>query len=153
MDNLTLDRIKTAHPILREQLLAQYKEISAQLPAGVVLRFAYVFRSFAEQDALYKQVPKVTKAKGGQSIHNYGLAFDIVLIINGKASWAIDSNWLKVVNYFKSKGWEWGGDWKSFKDAPHFQKTFGYTWQECLALHNKGLLLEGKYPMIDPQKK
>ena len=32
---------------------------------------------------------------------------------------------MKVVNFFKSKGYEWGGDFKSFKDKPHFQKTFG----------------------------
>ena len=32
--------------------------------------------------------------------------------------------------YFKSKDYEWGGDWKKFKDYPHFQKSFGYTWQQ-----------------------
>ena len=36
---------------------------------------------------------------------------------------------MEVVNYFKSIGWEWGGDWKSFKDYPHLEKTFGYTWK------------------------
>jgi peptidoglycan L-alanyl-D-glutamate endopeptidase CwlK len=94
----------------------------------------------------------VTNARGGQSIHNYGLAFDIVLLYdndgNGtfeEASWSMirdfdkDSraDWMEVVNYFKSQGWEWGGDWKRFKDAPHFQlkKSNGtsYKWQE---LHN-----------------
>ena len=28
------------------------------------------------------------------------------------------------------EGWEWGGGWRSFKDAPHFQKTFGNKWQD-----------------------
>ena len=35
---------------------------------------------------------------------------------------------LEVVEYFKSKGFFWGGDWK-FKDKPHFEMTFGHTWR------------------------
>jgi peptidoglycan L-alanyl-D-glutamate endopeptidase CwlK len=92
---------------------------------------------------LFKKVPKVTNAKGGMSYHNYGLAIDIVLIIGGvAASWDIKTDfdgdgkadWIEIVNIFKSFGWEWGGDWK-FYDAPHFQKTFGKSVKELLALH------------------
>ena len=44
--------------------------------------------------------------------------------------WDLKSPYHKVVvDYFKSKGYEWGGDWKNFKDFPHFQKAFGHTWQ------------------------
>ena len=28
----------------------------------------------------------------------------------------------KILEEFKSKGWEWGGDWKNLKDYQHFQK-------------------------------
>ena len=44
---------------------------------------------------------------------------------------------MQVVHYFKSKDWEWGGDWK-FKDTPHFQKTFGLTWQQMKAKIDSG---------------
>ena len=113
-------------------------------------RFAYTLRTFAEQDKLYNAKPQVTKAKGGQSYHNYGLAIDIVLIVdkdgNGSfetASWDVksdfdgdnQSDWMEVVAIFKRYGWEWGGDWK-FYDAPHFQKTFGKSVNELLAIHN-----------------
>jgi len=149
MDAITIERIKEAHPKLRESLLQEYKEANNLLGKGARLRFAYVYRSNALQDKLYNQKPKVTNAKGGQSIHNYGLAFDVVLLYdndgNGtfeEASWSMirdfdkdsKADWMEIVNYFKSKGWEWGGDWKSFKDAPHFQlkKPNGtsYKWQE-----------------------
>ena len=40
------------------------------------------------------------------------------------------ADWIEVANYFKSIGLEWGGDWSKFKDYPHFQKTFGYTWKD-----------------------
>jgi peptidoglycan L-alanyl-D-glutamate endopeptidase CwlK len=136
MDKLTIDRIATAHPKIREELKNYYIECNNKLPKGVRLRFAYVYRSVEEQNRLYNQRPKVTNAKGGQSIHNYSLAFDYVIMLdkdnNGTfetIEWSLASPYHKVVvNYFKSKGYEWGGDWK-FKDAPHFQKAFGHTWQ------------------------
>ena len=156
MDKITLDRIKLAHPKFRDELSEQYKEINSLLPKGVRLRFAYVYRSIVEQDALFKQRPKVTNAKGGQSIHNYGLAFDIVLLYDKDgnetfetASWEQNKYWMQVVNYFKSKGWQWGGDWTKFKDAPHFQKN--YKWQDLKLLIDKGefIIDSGiKYPKI-----
>jgi len=137
MDQLTIDRIAQAHPKIREELKQYYIECNNKLPKGVRLRFAYVYRSIAEQNVLYNQRPKVTNAKGGQSIHNYGLAFDYVIMLdkdnNGTfetIEWDLKSPYHKVVvDYFKSKGYEWGGSWKSFKDYPHFQKAFSHTWQ------------------------
>ena len=137
MDKLTIDRIAQAHPKIREELKQYYIECNNLLPKGVRLRFAYVYRSIAEQNVLYNQKPKVTNAKGGQSIHQYGLAFDYVIMLdkdnNGTfetIEWDLKSLYHKVVvDFFKSKGYEWGGDWKSFKDYPHFQKAFGHTWQ------------------------
>ena len=156
MDQITLDRIKLAHPKFRDELAEQYKEINSLLPKGVRLRFAYVYRSIAEQDALFKKRPKVTNAKGGKSIHNYGLAFDIVLLYDKDgnetfetASWEQNKYWMQVVNYFKSKGWEHGGGWKNFKDEPHFQKN--YRWQDLKLLIDRGefVLDSGiKYPKI-----
>ena len=137
-DKITLDRIKTAHPKVRTELEAQYIECNEFLPANCTLRFAFVYRSSQEQDALFNKRPKVTNARGWQSIHNYGLAFDIVLIVDGKAVWTVNQEWKQVADYFKSKGWEWGGDWKSFKDAPHFQKAFGLTWQQMKSRIDSG---------------
>ena len=137
MDQLTIDRIAQAHPKIREELKQYYIQCNNLLPKGVRLRFAYVYRSIAEQNVLYNQRPKVTNAKGGQSIHNYSLAFDYVIMLdkdnNGTfetIEWDLKSPYHKVVvDYFKSKGYEWGGSWRSFPDFPHFQKAFGHTWQ------------------------
>jgi peptidoglycan L-alanyl-D-glutamate endopeptidase CwlK len=138
LDKITLERINTAHPKIRVALLEQYKEVSALLPSNVVLRFAYVYRSPEEQAKLFKQRPKVTNANAWQSIHNYSLAFDIVLIIDGKASWNVGKEWKMVAEFFKSKGWEYGGDWSKFKDYPHFQMSFGLTWQQMKAKIDSG---------------
>lgn len=160
MDKLTIDRIGQAHPKIREELKQYYIECNNQLPKGVRLRFSYVYRSVEEQNILYNKKPKVTNAKGGQSIHNYGLALDVVILIdkdkNGtfeSIDWNIKSPYFQfVVNYFKSKGYEWGGDWKSFKDYPHFQKSFGLSWQMLKNRINIGMSFKDEngitYPKI-----
>lgn len=158
MDQITIDRIKEMHPNLRDELLNDYLYVNNKLLGkGVRLRFAYTYRSPEEQNKLFKQKPKVTNADAWQSIHQYGLAFDIVLLydndLNGsfeEASWSLTkdgdkdkvADWIEVTNYFKSKEWEWGGDWKSFKDYPHFEKTFGHTWKSLKVKLDKGLFKE-----------
>ena len=147
-DKLTIERISQAHPKIKKELLNSYIECNNKLPKNVRLRFAYVFRTPQEQHELFLKRPKVTNADKFQSIHNYGLAFDIVLLYdkNGdgtfeSASWENNADWKMVVSFFKSKGWEWGGDWKSFKDAPHFQKAFNYDWRKLKSLIDKKITI------------
>ncbi|AEW85892.1 peptidase M15B and M15C DD-carboxypeptidase VanY/endolysin [Flavobacterium columnare ATCC 49512] len=159
MDRVTLERIDQIHPRLRADLKNDYEFINSQLPKNVRLRFTFTYRSIDEQNDLYAQGRTkpgkiVTNAKGGQSMHNYGLAFDIVLLFDydnnesfETANWDLNEIFMKVVNYFKAKGWEWGGDWKRFKDYPHFQMTFGNDLKKLKAMPtiiNNGL----KYPKL-----
>lgn len=166
-DQKTLERIQLLHPKLRDEAVELYDEIVASLTGSAICRFAYTLRTFAEQDALFAQGRSkpgkvVTNAKGGQSYHNYGLAIDIVLILdkdkNGTfetASWDLKSDfdgdkkadWMEVVQIFKRYGFEWGGDWK-FVDAPHFQKTFGKSIYELKALHTAGKVDKNGFVLI-----
>lgn len=157
MDKISLDRIQTLHPAVRESATSVLAEATAALTGKAIPRFAFTFRSFSEQEALYAQGRTtkgsiVTNARPGYSYHNYGLAFDIVLIINGKeASWDMRTDfdgdaipdWMEVVKIAKAHGWVWGGDWKSFKDYPHFEKTFGYTEKQLLEKYNKKDFISG----------
>ncbi|HAA6337972.1 TPA_asm: alkaline phosphatase, partial [Listeria monocytogenes] len=96
---------------------------------GIYLCVAQGYRSSAEQNALYAQGRTkpgavVTNAKGGQSNHNYGVAVDLCLYTSdGKnVIWeSTTSRWKTVVSAMKAEGFDWGGDWKSFKDYPHFE--------------------------------
>jgi peptidoglycan L-alanyl-D-glutamate endopeptidase CwlK len=103
---------------------------------GIYVEIISGFRSFAEQDALYakgRTAPGsiVTNAKGGQSVHNYGLAVDfLILTKDGKAQWKVDDQWKRVGAIGKSLGFDWGGDWKSFKDWGHLEYTQGHTWED-----------------------
>lgn len=156
-DPITIKRIDLLHPELREITKIMYDDICEALTGKAICRFTHTLRTDKEQDELYAQGRtkpgnKVTNAKGSQSYHNYGLAFDICLIIDGKsASWDTIkdfdgdkvSDWMEVVKIAKRYGWEWGGDWKKFKDAPHFQKTFGKKTSELKELRKGNL-----YPML-----
>lgn len=166
-DQKTLERIQLLHPKLRDEAIEMYDEIVAALSGSAMCRFAYTLRTFAEQDALFAQGRTkpgkiVTNAKGGQSYHNYGLAIDIVLVLdkdkNGSfetASWDTKSDfdgdkkadWMEVVQVFKRYGFEWGGDWK-FLDMPHFQKTYGKSIYELKALHTAGKVDKNGFVLI-----
>lgn len=84
-------------------------------------------RTYSEQDKLYSQRPKVTNAKGGQSYHNFGLAVDLCLFVDGKDIWT-DRLYQIIGKYTPAVGLEWGGAWK-FTDNPHVQLTKGTTAQ------------------------
>ncbi len=91
---------------------------------GGSLRVAQGYRTSAEQDALYAQgrtTPGsiVTWARGGESIHNLGLAVD-VFRVDGRNLFAPSPT---TVETFKRYGFSWGGDWAAPKtDRPHFQR-------------------------------
>ena len=146
MDKLTLARAQLLHPMIRDAVIAILEDL--KLPQGVQVRITQSLRTFAEQDKLYAQgrsAPgqKVTNARAGESLHNFGLAFDFVLLVNGQVSWTVDENWKKVAASFKEQGFSWGGEWKSIKDYPHLEKSFGYSWQQLLEKYRKGELISG----------
>jgi peptidoglycan L-alanyl-D-glutamate endopeptidase CwlK len=92
---------------------------------GVEILVTSTLRTFDEQAELFaigrtKPGKKVTNAKPGESWHNFGLAFDVVPLVHGKAIW--DSPfWSRIGEFGKQVGLAWGGDFRSFKDKPHFE--------------------------------
>lgn len=92
---------------------------------GITIKVLSGTRSYAEQEALYAKGrtapgPKVTNARGGYSNHNFGIAFDIGVFSGGK--FLTDSPKYKAVGVLGMElGLEWGGNWTSIVDQPHFQ--------------------------------
>jgi peptidoglycan L-alanyl-D-glutamate endopeptidase CwlK len=101
-------------------------------------------RTYAEQDALYKRRPKVTNARGGQSNHNFGIAWDVGIFDNGKyyegKTKKEDQAYAELGKYIKASvsGLEWGGDWKRFVDMPHYQLATGRSVAQVRASLEKG---------------
>ncbi len=99
--------------------------------SGICLKVICGFRTYAEQDALYAQgrtAPGniVTKAKGGYSNHNFGIAFDVGVFEGNK--YLGDSPKYKAAGVIGTDlGLEWGGNWKTISDQPHFQLRPGWA--------------------------
>jgi peptidoglycan L-alanyl-D-glutamate endopeptidase CwlK len=86
------------------------------------------FRSMAKQLTLYND-PKVFAAAPGFSLHNFGMAIDVVPIRDGKIDYADIEAYKAIAKVAKKHGCEWGGDWKQV-DMPHIQCTQGLTIAE-----------------------
>jgi len=80
----------------------------------------------------------VTRAKGGQSYHNFGAAADLVQIVGGKCDWSPKA-FAVLGEEAKRLGLEWGGDWPS-PDAPHVQLPVKLGFLQ--AAYSKGKLPE-----------
>lgn len=115
---------------------------------GINIRITAGLRTNAEQQRLYNQgrtTPGniVTNARPGQSIHNFGLAIDYVLVNEDdtNVSWAVNKEWRRVGAIGKQLGFQWGGDWTSFRDYPHLDLQRG------MSLAN---LRAGRLPSLPP---
>jgi peptidoglycan L-alanyl-D-glutamate endopeptidase CwlK len=92
---------------------------------GITIKVLSGLRTYEEQNDLFAQGRTksgriVTKARGGFSNHNFGIAFDIGVFEGTK--YLDDSPKYKAVGVLgMDLGLEWGGNWKTIVDEPHFQ--------------------------------
>jgi peptidoglycan L-alanyl-D-glutamate endopeptidase CwlK len=163
LDRISLERIDKAHPQLRERLRNHFEYASGLVGGSYALRLTQVLRTIEEQNKLWEQgrtrlfdnngkrLGIVTWAKGGNSYHNFGMAFDYCLLkdTDGNGTFeAVDWNEKRysaeIVKYFKSVGWQWGGDFPDGKkDYPHFQMTLGYSVRDLLEKYSAGDFIDG----------
>ncbi|MFB1082871.1 M15 family metallopeptidase [Jeotgalibacillus sp. JSM ZJ347] len=128
------------HPVVEEKRDELIRRASDE---GIEIIITDGFRSFEEQDAIYAQGRTregnvVSNAKGGESFHNYGLAIDFALQTEDDVIWDLgydgnengESDWMEVVDIAKDLGFAWGGDFRGFKDYPHFEMRFGLSIRE-----------------------
>ena len=92
---------------------------------GIQIKIISGFRTYAEQNKLYaqgrtKSVPKVTNAREGYSNHNFRVAFDAG-IFEGRKYLGESVKYRAVGVLGTDLGLEWGGNWTSIVDQPHFQ--------------------------------
>ena len=129
-DSRSEANIATLHPRMRPFARALIEKAAGQ---GIIIKVTSGTRSFAEQDKLFTQRPIVTKARGGFSNHNFGIAIDIT-IFKGSTdpesakTPVFESPLYKVIGSMGTDlGLEWGGNWKTIVDEPHFQLRPGWA--------------------------
>ncbi len=129
----SVNNLKDIHPELIKVLTEAIKNspVDFTITCGV--------RTTKEQQKLYAQGrtlpgPKVTNADGTKTKSNhqvkadgYGYAVDLYPYYNGKVQVDDDKNLKIIAEHIKTIARkleikvEWGGDWKNFKDYPHFE--------------------------------
>ena len=133
-----------------QKLARQFMKAASGFPLTV--RIISGSRTYAEQDALYAigrttQLNKapVTKARGGQSNHNFGIAWDVgIFEADGRyMTGALKKDvkaYADLAKLTKPKvpKLEWGGDWTGFVDAPHYQLATGKSASQVRALFEAG---------------
>lgn len=167
-DSISLERCKKLHPKIRQEAIDIITAVEAGFPPTIKIRVAQGLRTIAEQNELYaigrtKPGTIVTKARGGKSYHNFGLSIDFCLCYDKNADGIFDEvswdtakdfdkdgiiDWQEVVKSFESKGWEWGGKWRTFTDMPHVQKTFNQKTAQLLQKINSGQIDSEGYVIL-----
>lgn len=119
-------KIEDLHLVVKELC---NKHIAACKAKGVDVQLTNTLRDVEYQAYLYS----LGRTRAGTIVtnmqligpHGFGLAYDIVPIVNGKAIWDNDKLWAIAGEEGKKLGLAWGGDWKSIVDKPHFEYTDG----------------------------
>lgn len=136
--------IAKLHPQVRDKIRKFINDVYTKHQVQLVIVQDY--RTYVQQDALYAKGRTasgsvVTNARGGQSNHNFALAVDVFpLWEDGKLHMDVKSDQKnikilkKIAPIGKGIGLEWGGDWKSIIDNPHFQLKTGKTMAQLREL-------------------
>jgi peptidoglycan L-alanyl-D-glutamate endopeptidase CwlK len=128
-DSRSEGNIATLHPRVRPYARALIETAAGQ---GVIIKVTSGTRTYAEQDDLYAQGRTkpgkiVTNARGGYSNHNFGIAFDVTIFKGSddpeKAKTPVYESpaYNALGSIGTHLGLEWGGNWTSIKDEPHYQ--------------------------------
>ena len=110
--------------LIPAQILAR-QYLSNLDKAGLTGRIISSTRTYAEQDILWQQgrsLPGaiVTNAMGGQSMHNFGLAWDVGIFSKGEYV-STGTKYDEAAEAGMIPGLIWGGNFRKFKDRPHYQ--------------------------------
>jgi peptidoglycan L-alanyl-D-glutamate endopeptidase CwlK len=119
-------KIEDLHPVVQELC---NKHIAACKAKGVIMQVTNTLRDAEYQAYLYS----LGRTKAGSIVtnmqligpHGFGLAYDVVPVVDGKTVWNNDKLWNIIGEEGKKLGLTWGGDWKSIVDKPHFEYTGG----------------------------
>jgi peptidoglycan LD-endopeptidase CwlK len=130
-DTRTERNLQTLHLRAQEAARAFMNAVRA---AGINARIISGTRTYAEQNALYRKgrfgnpPPRVTNARGGQSNHNFGIAWDIAIFTQNGSYLPESPLYDQAAQAGLAAGiigLEWGGNWTGFVDRPHYQLTTG----------------------------
>jgi hypothetical protein len=116
--------LNALHPYFRDKIIELIRLCRTQ---GIELTIVETFRTHAKQAEYFGMGKKYTRSKGGKSKHQYGLAVDVVPIVDSVAVWDDISLWKKIGVIGEKLGLRWGGRWRAPYDPAHFEWASGVS--------------------------
>lgn len=116
--------LEALHPYFRDKIV---QLISICESKGITLAIVETYRTHAKQNEYKSMGKKYTRSTGGHSKHQYGLAIDVVPVVDSLAQWDDYKLWKKVGAVGEQLGLRWGGRWRNPYDPGHFEWTGGLS--------------------------
>lgn len=116
--------LKALHPFFRDKIVELIRVCKAK---GIELAVVETYRTHAKQNEYKVMGKKYTSSGAGRSKHQYGLAVDVVPIVDSVAVWDNTALWKKIGVAGEKLGLRWGGRWRKPYDPGHFEWTGGLT--------------------------
>lgn len=144
LDQPSIVRLDAVYPPLKAKAILIYQQIFDKY--GLMMRCSRGYSTFQEQDALYSQSrtapgPRVTNAKGGQSTHNYAIAFDscfrgvdpyLAKHPNG------ENIWRDVALFGQQLGLMSGVNFPELGDTDHLENRYKMNIAQLRQLYDQG---------------
>jgi hypothetical protein len=138
--------LQALHPVFRDKVVLLLERCRQK---GIELAIVETYRTHSKQ-AEYKGMGKAYTRKGaGRSKHQYGLAVDVVPLVNGEPQWENKVLWRKIGIVGEQLGMRWGGRWRYLYDPGHFEWTGGIDPAELAQGKLPDLKLTEQYPCIE----
>lgn len=139
--------VNALHPYFRDKVLDLIEKCKAK---GIELAFVETYRTHAKQNEYKGMGKRYTRSGGGKSKHQYGLAVDVVPIVNGEAQWHDLALWRKIGVVGEKLGLRWGGRWRYPFDPGHFEWTGGLNTTTLSAGYQPYIFKEKElYPCLE----
>lgn len=162
----SIARLRSGYPDMAVR--AHRMEQDVRKVTGMQIRIVEMIRTVGYQAELYAKGREqqadgswtvsnkgaiVTNSRPGESIHHYGLAFDVCFVgqdpyleaLRKRDAKEFDRIWRAIGSCGQGNGLTWGYDWNGNGiadandfDRPHFQKTYDYRLQEIREFYNHG---------------
>lgn len=133
--------LESLHPYFRDKVIDLIRICKSK---GIELAIVESYRTHAKQTEYRSMGRRYTRTVAGRSKHQYGLAVDVVPVVNSVPQWRNIKLWRKIGPIGERLGLRWGGRWRKLFDPGHFEWTGG------TASHN---LAQGTFPPIpNPEK-
>ena len=117
-----INELGALHPYFRDKIIELIQICRAK---GIELAVVETIRTRSKQNQYKGMGKKYTRSGGGSSKHQYGLAVDLVPVVDSIAVWDSSALWKKIGVAGEKLGLRWGGRWKKPYDPGHFEWTRG----------------------------